>query len=196
MAKRTAPHPDDDPVAEAVLDDELMTIEELADRSGIAPRTIRFYQGEKLLQKPERDRTDGRVARYGPAHLERLRLVGELRDRGLKLPAIRNLLAEGDATTRVADWLGLDESLRGSWGIVEPRIVTREELAKLLVDAPAGTQGELEDGRLLLRQGAAWLIPNPGLFDLTLGLIADGVPGDLVLEAGAILGKSLGTAAR
>ena len=63
MAKRTAPHPDDDPVAEAVLDDELMTIEELADRSGIAPRTIRFYQGEKLLQKPERDRTDGRVWR-------------------------------------------------------------------------------------------------------------------------------------
>jgi DNA-binding transcriptional MerR regulator len=196
MAKRTVPRPDDDPVAAAVDDDELMTIEELADRSGIAPRTIRFYQGEKLLQKPERDRTDGRVARYGPAHLERLRLVGELRDRGLKLPAIRNLLAEGDATTRVADWLGLDESLRGSWGIVEPRIVTREELAKLLVDAPAGTQGELEDGRLLLRQGAAWLIPNPGLFDLTLGLIADGVPGDLVLEAGAILGKSLGTAAR
>lgn len=188
MAKSTEPTPD-------VADDEFMTLEELSGRSGVAPRTIRFYQGEKLLPKPERDRTDGRVARYGPLHLERLRLVGELRDRGLKLPAIRNLLAEGDASTRVADWLGLDESLRGSWGVVEPRIVTREELAKLLVDSPAGTQGELEDGRLLFRQGAAWLIPNPGLFDLTLGLIADGVPGDLVLEAGAILQKSLGTAA-
>lgn len=200
MAKRTArePEPDEpgtDTVAPAA-DDELMTIEELAERSGIAARTIRFYQGEKLLPKPERDRTDGRVARYGPVHLERLRLVVELRDRGLKLPAIRNLLAEGDATTRVADWLGLDESLRGSWGVVEPRIVTREELAKVLVDAPAGTQGELEDGKILFRQGAAWLIPNPGLFDLTLGLIADGVPGDLVLEAGAILQRSLGTAAK
>lgn len=174
---------------------EQMTIEELSERSGIAPRTIRFYQGEKLLPKPDRDRADGRVARYGPAHLERLRLVGELRDRGLKLPAIRNLLAEGDAGTKVADWLGLDDSLRGSWGEQEPRIVTREELAKILATSPAGTQGELEDGKLLFRQGSAWLIPNPGLFDLTLGLIADGVPGDLVLEAGAILQKSLGTAA-
>lgn len=199
MAKRTEPDaadPTGDGATPLVPDGDLMTIEELSERSGIAPRTIRFYQGEKLLQKPERDRADGRVARYGPAHLERLRLVGELRDRGLKLPAIRNLLAEGDASTRVADWLGLDESLRGSWGVVEPRIITRDELAKLLVDSPAGTQGELEDGKLLFRQGAAWLIPNPGLFDLTLGLIADGVPGDLVLEAGAILQKSLGTAAK
>lgn len=175
--------------------EDLMTIEELSERSGIAPRTIRFYQGEKLLPKPDRDRTDGRIARYGPVHLERLRLVGELRDRGLKLPAIRNLLAEGDASTKVADWLGLDESLRGSWGEEEPRIVTREELAKLLADSPPGTQSEMEDGQLLVRQGAAWLIPNPGLFDLTLGLIADGVPGDLVLQAGAILTRSLGTAA-
>ena len=182
--------------ADHIDDADLMTIEELSERSGIAPRTIRFYQGEKLLQKPERDRSDGRVARYGPAHLERLRLVGELRDRGLKLPAIRTLLAEGDASTRVADWLGLDESLRGSWGVVEPRIMSRDDLANHLADTTAGTQGELEDGRLLFRQGNAWLVPNPGLFDLTLRLIADGVPGDLVLEAGAILQRSLETAAK
>ena len=68
--------------ADHIDDADLMTIEELSERSGIAPRTIRFYQGEKLLQKPERDRSDGRVARYGPAHLERLRLVGELREIG------------------------------------------------------------------------------------------------------------------
>ena len=180
---------------DAATSEPQMTIEELAELSGVAPRTIRFYQGEKLLQKPERDRTDGRVARYGAAHLERLRLVGELRDRGLKLPAIRNLLAEGDSSTRVADWLGLDESLRGSWGIDEPRIVQRDELTTLLAGAPPGTQGAFEDNLLLVRQGAAWLLPNPPLFDLTLGLIADGVPVDLVLEAGVILAKSLSKAA-
>lgn len=196
MGKRSQPPDPIEPAADPIADADLMTLEELSERSGVAPRTIRFYQGEKLLQKPERDRADGRVARYGPAHLERLRLVGELRDRGLKLPAIRNLLTEGDAHTRISDWLGLDESLRGSWGEVEPRIVTREGLAKLLVDAPPGTQGEMEDAKLLFRQGASWLIPNPELFDLTLGLIADGVPGDLVLEAGMILQRSLGTAAK
>ena len=196
-AEREDPADDtSDETASDDVDEALMTIEELSEHSGVAPRTIRFYQGEKLLQKPARDRSDGRVARYGPAHLERLRLVGELRDRGLKLPAIRNLLAEGDASTRIADWLGLDEELRGSWGVVEPRILSRDELAAALAGTPAGTQGELEDGKVLIRQGAAWLVPNPGLFDLVLGLIADGVPGDLVLEAGAILQRHLGTAAR
>ena len=63
-------------------DDGLLALEELAEATGVPPRTIRYYQAEKLLQKPERDRHDARVARYGPDHVERLRLIGELRDRG------------------------------------------------------------------------------------------------------------------
>lgn len=97
-----------------------MTLAELSDATGIPPRTIRYYQAEKLLQKPNRDRSDARVARYTSDHLERLHLVTELRDRGLKLPAIRALIEEGDASSSVADWLGLDDSLRGSWGHDEP----------------------------------------------------------------------------
>lgn len=175
--------------------DGLMTLEQLAEATGVAPRTIRFYQAEKLLQKPERDRNDGRVARYGADHIERLRLVGRLRDRGLKLPAIRDLLHEGDFSTRVADWLGLDASLRGSWGHDAPRLVERAELAEHLIDAPPGTQGQLEDAHLLVRQGNAWLIPNPSLLDLTLRLVGDGVRIDLVIEAGTILQQHLGKAA-
>jgi DNA-binding transcriptional MerR regulator len=172
-----------------------LTLEELAEASGVPPRTIRYYQAEKLLQKPERDAHDARVARYGPEHVERLRLVGELRDRGLKLPAIRTLLNEGDASTRVADWLGLDASLRGSWGEGAPRLVERDELAALLADAPPGTQGHLEDAGLLVRQGSSWLIPSPNLLDLCLRLVRDGVRIDLVVEAGEILQKHLRKAA-
>lgn len=172
------------------------TLEELADATGVAPRTIRYYQAERLLQKPDRDRSDGRVVRYDDRHVERLRLVGELRDRGLKLPAIRDLLAEGDTSQRVSDWLGLDDSLRGTWGETEPRILTRNEVNALLEAAPAGTQGQLEDAGLLTRQGHAWIITNPALFDLVLRLVSDGVPPDLVIEAGAILQAKLGRAAR
>jgi DNA-binding transcriptional MerR regulator len=174
---------------------ERLTLEELAEASGVPPRTIRYYQAEKLLQKPERDAHDARVARYGPEHVERLRLVGELRDRGLKLPAIRTLLNEGDASTRVADWLGLDASLRGSWGEGTPRLVGRDELAALLADAPPGTQGHLEDAGLLVRQGSSWLLPSPNLLDLCLRLVRDGVRIDLVVEAGEILQKYLRKAA-
>ena len=171
-----------------------MTLEELAAATGVPPRTIRYYQAEKLLQKPERDPRDNRVARYGPEHAERLRLVGELRDRGLKLPAIRTLL-DGDASTRVSDWLGLDSSLRGSWGDDTPRVLSRDELGALLADSPAGTQGHLEDAGILIRQGNSWLVPSQSLVELTLGLIRDGVRIDLVIEAGEILQRHLGKAA-
>ena len=174
---------------------ELLTLEQLAELSGVPARTIRFYQAEKLLQKPERDRKDARMARYGPHHVERLRLVGELRDRGLKLPAIRTLLQEGDASTRVAAWLGLDATLRGSFGPDEPRLMPRAELAGLLESTPPGTQGHLEDAGLLTRQGDAWLVPAPALLDLAVRLVSDGVDIDLVLKAGDILQRHLRKAA-
>ena len=172
-----------------------MTLEELAEASGVPARTIRFYQSEKLLKKPSRDPHDARVARYDGDHLERLRLVGELRDRGLKLPAIRNLFEEGDATTRIADWLGLDASLRGAWPVDTPRVVDRNELGGLLADTPPGTMGMLEEAGLVIRQGLAWVLPVPALLELTLGLIRQGVRVDLVLEAGSILQRQLGRAA-
>ncbi len=174
---------------------DLLTIEELADVSGVPARTIRYYQAEKLLQKPDRDRKDARVARYGDQHVERLRLIGELRDRGLKLPAIRTLLQERDAAARVADWLGLDATLRGSFGPDEPRLMSRSGLASLLEGTPPGTKGHFEDAGLLVRQGDSWLLPAPALLDIAVQLVSDGVDIDLVLRAGAILQQHLGKAA-
>jgi len=172
-----------------------MTLEELAATTGVPARTIRYYQAEKLLQKPNRDRKDARVARYGDEHVERLKLVGELRDRGLKLPAIRALLEEGDASTRVADWLGLDRSLRGSWGHDEPRIISSSELSDLLAGTPTGTQGILEDAGLFSRQGHAWLVPSQPLLEVAVSLVRSGVDVDLVIDAARILGDHLGKAA-
>jgi len=180
----------------AAAADAGLTLEELSITSGVPARTIRFYQGEKLVPKPDRDPNDARVARYSVAHVERLRLIGELRDRGLRLPAIRNLLHEGDASTNVADWLGLDASLRGSWGNDAALILQADELRAMLKDAPPGTQAILEEGGLITRQGSAWLAPSPALVDVTLRLVADNVPIDLVIEAGAILQTHLGRAAK
>lgn len=172
-----------------------MTLAELSDATGIPPRTIRYYQAEKLLQKPNRDRSDARVARYTNDHLERLHLVTELRDRGLKLPAIRALIEEGDASSSVADWLGLDDSLRGSWGHDEPRIVSSAELASMLEGTPPGTQGLLEDAGYFTRQGHAWLVPSEPLLDVAANLVRSGVDVDIVVAATGILGKFLGKAA-
>lgn len=172
----------------------LMDLEQLAEVSGVAPRTIRFYQTKKVLPPPAKDPSDARLARYGAEHAERLRLIGELQDRGLKLPAIKDLFDQKDAGVRVENWLGLDEA-RGSWVPASPRLVERDELARMLAGTPRGTKGQLEGARMIARQANAWLIHNPPLLDLVIGLIRDGVRTDLVLEAGAILHRQLGKAA-
>jgi len=65
-------------------------IEQLARAAGVAVDTIRFYQGKGLLDAPRRD---GRVTWYGDAHMERLRRIRELQQRGFTLTVIQRFLA-------------------------------------------------------------------------------------------------------
>lgn len=66
--------------------EEYFTIGELAGRSGLTARTIRYYTSEGLLPPPE---TRGKYARYSLAHLERLREIGKLKAQYLPLSVIR-----------------------------------------------------------------------------------------------------------
>src|SRR5581483_4206385 len=85
------------------------TIDELATRTRVPSRTIRFYQSRGALQTPQ---IRGRVAYYGPAHIERLKLIGSLQDRGLSIRAIRDLLQQVDkGELSLNEWLGLEQQL-------------------------------------------------------------------------------------
>ena len=55
-----------------------MRISELSSRSGVPVATIKYYLREGLL--PAGERTSATQARYGDAHVERLRLVRALVD--------------------------------------------------------------------------------------------------------------------
>ena len=70
-----------------------MTFAELAAESGIPARTVRFYIARGLLDGPE---VAGRAAAYGPAHLERLRAIRRMQQRGSTLAEIAREL--GGAT--------------------------------------------------------------------------------------------------
>ena len=75
---------------------ERWRVEDLARRAEVSVDTIRFYQKRRLLAPPARE---GRVAWYGPEHLERLARIRELQGQGLTLALIERLLAgEIDAT--------------------------------------------------------------------------------------------------
>ena len=71
-----------------------MSLAELAEESGIPARTVRFYIARGLLDGPE---IAGRGASYGPAHLERLRKIRQLQQRGMTLADIARALGGGTA---------------------------------------------------------------------------------------------------
>ena len=65
-------------------------VEELAAAAGVTVELLRSYQTKGLVDPPRRD---GRVALYDDRHLERLRSIKELKDRGYSLKAIAGLLS-------------------------------------------------------------------------------------------------------
>ncbi len=82
---------------------ERRRVEDLAEQADVSVDTIRFYQKRRLLPPPQRE---GRVAWYGPEHLERLVRIRELRAQGLTLALIGRVLSgdldETDAPLAVA----------------------------------------------------------------------------------------------
>jgi DNA-binding transcriptional MerR regulator len=65
------------------------TLDELAKKSGLSLRTLRFYMQEGLLQGPD---SRGKFARYSSQHLERLALIQRLKSMRLPLQEIRQIL--------------------------------------------------------------------------------------------------------
>lgn len=162
----------------AVQRREDLSVDELAERTGMTVRTIRYYQSEGLLPPPGRN---GREARYGSAHLDRLHLIADLQGRGLRLSAIADLLRRGDDPD-AADWLGLGEVLRRPWTDDRPVVLRDRELADRLAGTPAGTTEALERSRVVERRPgtvpASWVVPSPELLDIALATLRLGLDPD------------------
>lgn len=67
-----------------------MKIGELAKRAGVTAKTIRFYEEEGLLPKPER--TASGYRKYGPEDIGRLEFIHKAKRLGLSLHEIRGIL--------------------------------------------------------------------------------------------------------
>jgi DNA-binding transcriptional MerR regulator len=65
-------------------------VDELAAAAGVSVELVRSYQTKGLLDPPRRD---GRVALYDDRHLERLKTIRDLKDKGYSLKAIGGLLS-------------------------------------------------------------------------------------------------------
>jgi DNA-binding transcriptional MerR regulator len=80
-----------------------MRVEQLSVRSGVPVDTIRYYQSKGLLEPPRRE---GRLAWYGPDHLDRLERIRSLQQRGFTLATIVRLV---DGELDAADEALIDE---------------------------------------------------------------------------------------
>lgn len=72
-----------------------MRIGEVADRTGVPAKTIRFWESEGLLPAPARTASGYRD--YRPADAERVRFVRHAQGAGLRLDEIRQVLDISDA---------------------------------------------------------------------------------------------------
>jgi DNA-binding transcriptional MerR regulator len=163
-----------------------LTIDQLADRTGITVRTIRFYAGKGLLPPP---RLRGRTGLYGPDHVARLDLVSELSALGFTLAAIENHL-RGLPLSAGAEELALRRALITPWAAEQVEELDRAELERRAgrelgpeeIDALEGL-GILErtDGGVALR-GSSTLHEG-------LAIIDSGLPPQLWTRAHEIIAR-------
>ncbi len=169
----------------AVKTDTRLRIDDLAQHSGIASGTIRFYQREGLIEPPERD---GRIAFYCARHLERLARIRALQAKGLPLALIGDLLAREDAGENVAGWLALDTAAFGRGANTES--VDPGVLADLGLDQP--DVEALTAAGVLRRDADGTLAAVPGMLELITRLRGAGVPAGAIREGARIIPARLG----
>ena len=158
-----------------------MTIEQLAHQVGMSVRNIRNHQTRGLLPPPE---VRARTGFYGPAHVERLRLIQEMQAEGLKLNAIERLVGGGgDWAERfaglrraIARPLEAEASEIVSLAELEERFGPMEDNAKSLVKAQKlGVLISLGDG--------TFEVPSPALLRAAQEVVDRGVPLPAALAA-------------
>lgn len=175
-------------------DDEAreLTIDELAAASRVPSRTIRFYQSRGALMHPE---IRGRVAYYGKQHVERLKLIAQLQDRGLRIDAIGDLMKRIDrGEVDLAEWLGVEEQVQAPWALDQPRTVSEDELYQIAGSRRPGLLADLTRAHIVERKGDVYLLGSPALLAIALKLENVGIDLEIAAEASKILRRQLGKA--
>lgn len=107
-----------------------MKISELSERTGVAAKTIRYYESIDLLPAPER--SPNRYRQYQPRDIDRLRLVAGARRLDFSLAEIRELLDLRDQGE--APCLTLLEGLAEKQAEIERRIAELQDLKDQLAE--------------------------------------------------------------
>jgi len=163
---------------------EELTVDELAARTGMTVRTVRFYAGEGLLPAPERR---GRIAYYGAQHRMRLDLIRELQDHGYTLAAIERVLARIPLDASAADF-AMQAAMLAPW---TPE--RAEELDRAALERRAGRRLSRDELDLLIALGVVERVDadrfrtTSSTLGMGLEMIDLPVPAAVLREAAAVI---------
>ena len=156
-----------------------MRIDDLARKARTSTRNVRAYVTRGLLPAAT---LRGRVAFYGDAHVERLRLIARLLGRGFSLVSIREVVQAWEKGQDLEALLGL-AAVTQPWAS-EPRFMSAAELAHRapqLAATPATLEKAIALG--LLSREADHRVQNERLLMAGRELVAAGLSAEAVLEA-------------
>ncbi len=102
-----------------------LTIDQLAQATGMTVRNIRAHQSRGLLPPPE---VRGRTGWYGPEHIARLQMIVDMQADGFNLGAIARLL-ESTPPGTATQTLSFGRSLRERWEDEQSEFMEATELA-------------------------------------------------------------------
>jgi DNA-binding transcriptional MerR regulator len=179
-----APAPPD-PAEPVPPDGERFTIDELAARTGMTVRTLRFYATEGLLPPPRRT---GRIAVYGPQHRMRVDLIRTLQEHGYTLAAIEKVLARIPPDASPAEF-ALQAAVLAPWLPERP-----EELDRAALERRIGRRVSDEEIGYLAELGAVELSGDtfrvaPGLLGHALELLALPVPTRVLHDSSRVIAE-------
>jgi DNA-binding transcriptional MerR regulator len=151
---------------------DLLTIEQLAEETGMTVRNIRAHQAKGLLPPPE---VRHRVGYYGPEHTARLRLIRELQAEGFNLRGIKRLLERTHGPAE--SLLDLKRAVTAPFETEEPQVFTREELSERLGPevGPRSLAKAQRLGILVSIGGGRYEAPSPSLLDAAEEVMSRGV---------------------
>jgi DNA-binding transcriptional MerR regulator len=155
-----------------------LTIDELARETGLTVRNVRSHHARGLLPPPE---VKGRTGYYGPEHVQRLRLIQELQQEGLKLEGIKRLLGDDGEKLLALRRAGADSET--------PEVITATELRERFGDAPGLLEKAAELGVLVPLGDGHYEVPSPALLQAAEEAVARGVSLDHALDLVASVEK-------
>jgi len=126
-----------------------LRIGEIAERSGVTPRTIRYYEELGLLPRTERELGKHRV--YSESDVERISELTRLRDLlGLSLDELRSMIAAEDVRAEIRRRFQETDSREEQLALLDealPHIETQLSLVRRRLSALRELEAELVERR-------------------------------------------------